>query len=119
MSGESEQFLRIGYCVDADWSDCVHQAVYFDADVILLDDPVCQICFTMQEQRLNQKLQLSAVDAHVSQHLVNECLINGPLRSKTRFLVTHNVRFHSSNRAIQSLTLRSSWMSYPERITSS
>ncbi|KAG8979667.1 hypothetical protein FRB94_011257 [Tulasnella sp. JGI-2019a] len=52
---------------------CLARAVYFDAEIILLDDP------------------LSAVDAHVSQHLIDECIINGPLRDKTRFLVTHNL----------------------------
>ncbi|KAG8869673.1 hypothetical protein FRB97_000807 [Tulasnella sp. 331] len=52
---------------------CLARAVYFDADIILLDDP------------------LSAVDAHVSQHLVDECIVNGPLAQKTRFLVTHNL----------------------------
>jgi ATP-binding cassette, subfamily C (CFTR/MRP), member 1 len=47
------------------------RATYSDADVILLDDP------------------LSAVDAHVGEALLNECLLNGPLAGKTRVLVTH------------------------------
>lgn len=48
------------------------RAVYSDADVLLLDDP------------------LSAVDAHVGKALLERCLLNdGPLAGKTRILVTH------------------------------
>ncbi|KAL1501385.1 hypothetical protein ABEB36_006713 [Hypothenemus hampei] len=48
------------------------RAVYRDADIYLLDDP------------------LSAVDIHVSKHLYDLC-INGYLSNKTRILVTHQV----------------------------
>ena len=48
------------------------RAVYRQADVYLLDDP------------------LSAVDAHVGQHLFKEC-IQKQLAGKTRILVTHHV----------------------------
>ena len=48
------------------------RAVYNDADIYLLDDPI------------------SAVDAHVGMHLVEHC-IKGALAGKTRFLVTHNL----------------------------
>ncbi|KAL3283454.1 hypothetical protein HHI36_006598 [Cryptolaemus montrouzieri] len=48
------------------------RAVYRDADIYLLDDP------------------LSAVDIHVSKHLYEQC-INGYLNGKTRILVTHQV----------------------------
>ena len=48
------------------------RAVYRDADVYLLDDP------------------LSAVDAHVGQFLFHEC-IKTTLKDKTRVLVTHQV----------------------------
>lgn len=48
------------------------RAVYRDADIYLLDDP------------------LSAVDIHVAKHLYDEC-INGYLSNKTRILVTHQV----------------------------
>lgn len=48
------------------------RAVYKDADIYLLDDP------------------LSAVDIHVAKHLYKNC-INGYLRNKTRILVTHQV----------------------------
>lgn len=48
------------------------RAVYRDADIYLLDDP------------------LSAVDIHVGKHLFEEC-INGYLANKTRILVTHQV----------------------------
>ncbi|KAJ6642101.1 ATP-binding cassette sub-family C member 4 [Pseudolycoriella hygida] len=54
------------------------RAVYRDADVYLLDDP------------------LSAVDAHVGRHLFNECIgPHGRLARKgaTRILVTHQVHF--------------------------
>lgn len=45
-----------------------------DSDVVLLDDP------------------LSAVDAHVGQHLWSQCLC-GLLAAKTRVLVTHHTHF--------------------------
>ncbi|XP_044751806.1 ATP-binding cassette subfamily C member 4-like [Coccinella septempunctata] len=48
------------------------RAVYRDADIYLLDDP------------------LSAVDIHVSKHLYEQC-INGYLKDKARILVTHQV----------------------------
>lgn len=52
------------------------RAVYQDADVYLLDDP------------------LSAVDVHVASHLFDQVLgPNGLLKSKTRVLVTHSVTF--------------------------
>jgi ABC-type sulfate/molybdate transport systems ATPase subunit len=49
------------------------RAVYSDADIYLLDDP------------------LSAVDAHVGEFLVQHCFLN-KLHGKTRLLVTHHVR---------------------------
>ncbi|KAI4466022.1 atp-binding cassette sub-family c [Holotrichia oblita] len=48
------------------------RAVYRNADIYLLDDP------------------LSAVDVHVSKHLYEQC-INGYLKHKTTILVTHQV----------------------------
>ncbi|KAF9108264.1 hypothetical protein BGX29_001994 [Mortierella sp. GBA35] len=52
------------------------RAAYDDADLYLLDDP------------------LSAVDAHVAQHLWKSLLgPNGLLKDKTRVLVTHAVQF--------------------------
>ncbi|KAJ3194117.1 hypothetical protein HK101_003453 [Irineochytrium annulatum] len=50
------------------------RAVYFDADVVLLDDP------------------LSAVDAHVGKYLFDNCIM-GALGQKTRLLVTHQLHF--------------------------
>jgi len=50
------------------------RAVYAQADVYLLDDP------------------LSAVDAHVGSHLFDKC-INGVLSGRTRVLVTHQLQF--------------------------
>ncbi|XP_042894914.1 ATP-binding cassette sub-family C member 4-like isoform X1 [Parasteatoda tepidariorum] len=50
------------------------RAMYFDADIFLLDDP------------------LSAVDAHVSKHLFEKC-INGYLKDKVRILATHQIQF--------------------------
>ncbi|EJU01834.1 hypothetical protein DACRYDRAFT_22209 [Dacryopinax primogenitus] len=47
------------------------RATYSDADIVLLDDP------------------LSAVDAHVANHILDNCLLRGPLANKTRILVTH------------------------------
>jgi len=48
------------------------RAVYYDSDIILMDDP------------------LSAVDAHVSRDLFDHC-ITGALAGKTRILVTHQL----------------------------
>ena len=53
---------------------CLARAVYSDADIILLDDP------------------LSAVDAEVANHLFHEC-IRGSLKGKTVILATHQVHF--------------------------
>ncbi|XP_058802493.1 ATP-binding cassette sub-family C member 4-like isoform X2 [Phymastichus coffea] len=50
------------------------RAVYRDADIYLLDDP------------------LSAVDTRVAKYLFEDC-INGYLKNKTRILVTHQVQF--------------------------
>ncbi|CAG2065020.1 unnamed protein product, partial [Timema podura] len=50
------------------------RAVYNEADVYLLDDP------------------LSAVDTHVGRHLFDEC-INSYLKKKTRVLVTHQLQY--------------------------
>jgi ATP-binding cassette subfamily C (CFTR/MRP) protein 1 len=50
------------------------RAIYQDADIYLLDDP------------------LSAVDAHVGQFLFQEC-ITSTLAGKTRLLVTHHVHY--------------------------
>ena len=51
----------------------IARAVYNDADVYLLDDP------------------LSALDAEVGASLFNDC-VNGVLKDKTRILVTHQLR---------------------------
>ncbi|ODN02105.1 Multidrug resistance-associated protein 4 [Orchesella cincta] len=50
------------------------RAVYADADIYLLDDP------------------LSAVDAEVAKHIFENC-INGLLKEKARILVTHQLQF--------------------------
>lgn len=50
------------------------RAVYFDADVYLLDDP------------------LSAVDTHVARNLFQNCIVKY-LQDKTRILVTHQMQF--------------------------
>ncbi|XP_076240264.1 ATP-binding cassette sub-family C member 4 [Calliopsis andreniformis] len=50
------------------------RAVYRNADIYLLDDP------------------LSAVDTHVGKHLFNECIKNY-LQKKTRILVTHQIQY--------------------------
>nr|XP_046259915.1 ATP-binding cassette sub-family C member 4-like isoform X2 [Scatophagus argus] len=50
------------------------RAVYHDADIYLLDDP------------------LSAVDAEVGRHLFEECIC-GLLRKKPRILVTHQLQY--------------------------
>lgn len=52
----------------------IARATYFDADIILLDDP------------------LSAVDAHVGNHLFEKCIV-GELGDRTRLLVTHQLHF--------------------------
>ncbi|XP_073971778.1 probable multidrug resistance-associated protein lethal(2)03659 [Rhodnius prolixus] len=50
------------------------RAVYKDADIYLLDDP------------------LSAVDTHVGKHLFEDC-IQGYLRNKTVMLITHQLQY--------------------------
>lgn len=58
------------------------RAVYAEADIYLLDDP------------------LSAVDAHVGKHMFEEC-IDKYLRGKTRILVTHQLQYlHNVSRII-------------------
>ncbi|ODO10326.1 hypothetical protein I350_02555 [Cryptococcus amylolentus CBS 6273] len=52
---------------------CIARAAYSQASVVLLDDP------------------LSAVDAHVGNHLLHNCILNGPLSHRTRVLVTHHL----------------------------
>src|SRR5690606_22433710 len=52
------------------------RAVYDDADVYLLDDP------------------LSAVDPHVAEHIFNRVVLQG-LRGKTRIFVTNQLQFLS------------------------
>ncbi|XP_042371936.1 ATP-binding cassette sub-family C member 3-like, partial [Plectropomus leopardus] len=52
------------------------RALYSDADVYLLDDP------------------LSAVDAHVAKHIFDNLIgPEGALKGKTRILVTHGISF--------------------------
>ncbi|XP_071552963.1 ATP-binding cassette sub-family C member 4-like isoform X4 [Panulirus ornatus] len=50
------------------------RAVYYDADIYLLDDP------------------LSAVDAHVGRHLFDNCIMKH-LKHKVRVLVTHQLQY--------------------------
>lgn len=52
---------------------CIARAAYTDSEIVLLDDP------------------LSAVDAHVGQHLLDNCILSGPLAKQTRVLVTHHL----------------------------
>ncbi|ODN79695.1 hypothetical protein L202_03623 [Cryptococcus amylolentus CBS 6039] len=52
---------------------CIARAAYAQTPVVLLDDP------------------LSAVDAHVGNHLLQNCILNDPLSSRTRVLVTHHL----------------------------
>lgn len=52
---------------------CIARAAYEDTQIVLLDDP------------------LSAVDAHVGQHLLENCILAGPFAHRTRILVTHSL----------------------------
>lgn len=52
---------------------CIARAAYNNSDIVLLDDP------------------LSAVDAHVGRHLLQQCILAGPLAGRTRVLVTHHL----------------------------
>ncbi|EJD44619.1 ATP-dependent bile acid permease [Auricularia subglabra TFB-10046 SS5] len=49
------------------------RVAYHRSDIALIDDP------------------LSAVDAHVAKHILQNCLLAGPLAEKTRILVTHQL----------------------------
>ncbi|EAL23016.1 hypothetical protein CNBA7830 [Cryptococcus deneoformans B-3501A] len=49
------------------------RAAYAQSSIVLLDDP------------------LSAVDAHVAHHIFENCIVSGPLASRTRILVTHHM----------------------------
>ncbi|RSH93382.1 hypothetical protein EHS25_007738 [Saitozyma podzolica] len=49
------------------------RAAYSASDIVLLDDP------------------LSAVDAQVAHHLLHNCILSGPLESRTRVMVTHQL----------------------------
>ncbi|KAJ3300679.1 hypothetical protein HDU76_006039, partial [Blyttiomyces sp. JEL0837] len=62
LSGGQKQRVNVARCV------------YFNADIVLLDDP------------------LSAVDAHVGKYLFDNCIM-GALKDKTRILVTHQLHF--------------------------
>ncbi|KAF8192931.1 multidrug resistance-associated ABC transporter [Pholiota molesta] len=50
------------------------RAAYSLSEIVLLDDP------------------LSAVDAHVGKHVLENCLLHGPLARRTRILVTHSLQ---------------------------
>ncbi|KAI3366042.1 hypothetical protein L3Q82_009871, partial [Scortum barcoo] len=60
--------------VEANKMVCFVRAVYQDADIYLLDDP------------------LSAVDAEVGRHLFEQCIC-GLLKNKPRILVTHQLQY--------------------------
>jgi ATP-binding cassette subfamily C (CFTR/MRP) protein 1 len=49
------------------------RVAYNNSDIALIDDP------------------LSAVDSHVAKHILQHCLLAGPLASRTRVLVTHQL----------------------------
>ncbi|KAI9812539.1 MAG: hypothetical protein M1832_000390 [Thelocarpon impressellum] len=63
----------------------IARAIYFDADIILMDDP------------------LSAVDAHVGRHIFDHA-ISGLMRDKCRILATHQL--HVLNRCDRIIWLR-------------
>lgn len=74
MQSVKEKWCQNG-CNLANCVFCVQsRAVYAQADVYLLDDP------------------LSAVDAHVGAHLFESCIC-GMLKNSTRILVTHQQQF--------------------------
>lgn len=50
----------------------IARAIYFDADIVIMDDP------------------LSAVDAHVGRHIFNQAIL-GLLKDKSRVLATHQL----------------------------
>jgi ATP-binding cassette subfamily C (CFTR/MRP) protein 1 len=80
LSGGQKQRLNIA------------RAIYFDADIILMDDP------------------LSAVDAHVGRHIMDHAIC-GIMKDKCRILATHQL--HVLNRCDRII-----WMSDDGRITS-
>ncbi|WRT69551.1 uncharacterized protein IL334_006538 [Kwoniella shivajii] len=52
---------------------CIARAAYEESDIVLLDDP------------------LSAVDPHVGIHILEKCILSGPMGGRTRILVTHHL----------------------------
>nr|XP_031864006.1 uncharacterized protein CI109_000650 [Kwoniella shandongensis]KAA5531078.1 hypothetical protein CI109_000650 [Kwoniella shandongensis] len=52
---------------------CIARAAYPESDIVLLDDP------------------LSAVDANVGHHILQNCILQGPMANRTRILVTHQL----------------------------
>ena len=65
--------IQRGYDIIAQARVSLARAAYAESDVVLLDDP------------------LSAVDAHVGKHILEHCVLQGPLADKTRILVTHAI----------------------------
>ena len=73
----------------------IARALYYDADVVILDDPLSagELYFVL---RLFYVLRLLLVDAHVGKALFTDAIVGGlKARGKTVILVTHALHFLS------------------------
>eukprot|EP01052_Picozoa_sp_SAG31_P020350 SAG31_NODE_1525_length_8006_cov_5.106614_5_plen_494_part_00 len=72
------------------------RACYNDADIYLLDDPLCKSCIRFVQHSMQRSLTAvpvaAAVDAHTGKTIFDKC-INGMLKDKTVILPIHNLGF--------------------------
>jgi ATP-binding cassette subfamily C (CFTR/MRP) protein 1 len=71
----------------------IARALYYDADIVLLDDPLSAVRPLLLSHPSHPVNPFSLqVDAHVGKHLFDQAIC-GALKDKTRILVTHAIHF--------------------------